>query len=282
MPSGSSDLLRTRVIRTKLSELKLLEKNARFMKGATFARLVANLKKDGCLTSLPLVRRDEDGKLEVISGNHRVAAGLKAGIEESDVIEVTSPLTRAQFVALQLSHNAVAGEDDPNILRSLYDELDLGWKEYSGLTDDAFNIADLDTSMLRVEQPFYEELHVSFLPGDAEVFNGWLEKITKAKPAPVLVGLYDDFDLFFDTVIKVKRLKGVHNTAVALRMMAELAAGALAAEEAKAARAAERAAKPAAVPDGANEARQEPAAARKKAPAKRGPKPAMERAHAGA
>ena len=47
-----------------------------------------------------------------------------------------------------------------------------GWKEYSGLTDDAFKVEDLDTSVLRVEAPFYEELHVSFLgrdPGTASM-----------------------------------------------------------------------------------------------------------------
>ena len=129
----------------RLSELRLLEKNARYMKGPQFERLVENIRRDGVLTSFPLAHRDGDA-LVVISGNHRVSAAIKAGIEESDVIEVTSPLTRQQFVALQLSHNAIAGHDDPNILRSLYDELDFGWKEYSGLTDDAFNIDDLDAS----------------------------------------------------------------------------------------------------------------------------------------
>jgi hypothetical protein len=78
------------------------------MKGADFNRLVENIKHDGCLTSLPLVYRDGD-ILTVVSGNHRFSAAIKAGIEESDLIEVTSPLTRQQFVALQLSHNAIVG-----------------------------------------------------------------------------------------------------------------------------------------------------------------------------
>jgi len=156
------------------------------------------------------------------------------------VIEVASPLTREQFVALQLSHNAVVGEDDPNLLRSLYDELAFEWKEYSGLTDDAFKVEDLDTTVLRVEAPFYQELHVSFLPADAGVFNDWLGKIGKAKTEASrdqrasgtmrLVGEVCDFDLFFDTLLAVKAATGVHNTAVALRAMAELAGRALAAE----------------------------------------------------
>jgi hypothetical protein len=224
--------LQTRVIKARLSDLKLLEKNARYMKGPQFERLVENIRRDGVLTSFPLVHREGEA-LVVISGNHRVSAAIKAGIEESDVIEVTTPLTRQQFVALQLSHNAIAGQDDPNILRSLYDELDFGWKEYSGLTDDAFDIEDLDASVLRVEQPFYEELTISFLPGDADVFGSWLDKIGSSKRAGErLVGLYEDFRVFFDQLLAVKAAKDVRNTAVALRLMAELAGHALADQEA--------------------------------------------------
>src|SRR5208282_6832990 len=93
--NGSSASLQTRVIKAKLKDLKLLEKNARFMKGPQFNRLVENIKNDGCLTSFPLVYREKDS-LVVVSGNHRVAAAVKAGIEESDVIEITTPLTRQQ------------------------------------------------------------------------------------------------------------------------------------------------------------------------------------------
>lgn len=161
--------------------------------------------------------------LTVISGNHRVAAAVKAGIVDGDVIEVTSPLTRQQFVALQLSHNAIAGQDDPNILRSLYDELDFSWKTYSGLTDDAFDLKDLDISALNVHAPFYEELRISFLPGDSKVFTDWLATIDKSAEAQRLVGEYEDFRLFFDTMLAVKKAKGIHNSAVALRAMAQLA-----------------------------------------------------------
>ncbi len=212
----------------KLSELRLLEKNARYMRGDQFARLVENLRRDGCLTSAPLVHRVGE-QLEVISGNHRVSAAIKAGIAEADVIEVISPLTREQFVGLQLSHNAVTGQDDPAILRSLYDELDFAWKEYSGLTDDAFDIDELDTSVLRVDKPFYQELTFSFLPGDAEMVAGWLDKIAGSKKAEKrrMVGCYADFDIFFAGLLAVKAAKGVRNTAVALRLMAELAGEAL-------------------------------------------------------
>jgi hypothetical protein len=202
------------------------------MKGEQFALLVKNITRDGCLTSFPLVAT-VDGALTVVSGNNRVAAGIKAGIIEHDLIEITSPLTREQFVALQLSHNALVGEDDPNILKALYDELPFEWKLYSGLSDDAFKIEDLDLTALQVHAPFYQELHISFLPGDREVFLAWLESIGKSKAAAErMVGIYADFGQFFDMLLAVKSASGVHNTAVALRLMAEKAGLALQAEEA--------------------------------------------------
>ena len=64
-------------------ELKLLEKNARFMRNDTFAQLVANVKKDKGLASMPLVY-DGPGtdKPVVLSGNHRVQAAVAAELEQ--------------------------------------------------------------------------------------------------------------------------------------------------------------------------------------------------------
>ena len=228
--SALADLkLETKIVRSPLADLKLVEKNARYMEGRQFSKLVANIKRDGCLTTLPLVHR-EGGKLTVISGNHRVQAAIKAGLVDTDVIEVLTPLSRKQFVALQLSHNAIVGIDDQSVLKALYEELDFDWKEYSGLTNEAFNIADLDVSVLHVDQPFFEELNITFLPTDRDVFTGWLDKLAKSKEAQRMVGRYEDFGVFFDQLLAVKSVKGVHNTAVALRVMAELAGRALALE----------------------------------------------------
>jgi hypothetical protein len=86
--------------------------------------------------------------------------------------------------------------------------------------------------VLRVGQPFYEELQIFFLPADAAIFTTLLAKIAKSKAAVTrLVGAYADFDQFFQGLLAVKHATGVHNTAVALRMMAELAADALARRE---------------------------------------------------
>jgi len=214
--------VKTRVVR--LGDLQLLKKNARFMTDAQYSRLKDNIKRDGCLTSAPLVF-DIGGKLEVLSGNHRVRAALDAGVEKAAVIEILTPLTDEQKIAIQLSHNAIAGDDDPNVLRELYEGLGFQFQEYSGLTDDAFDLDDLDMTVLSVGQPFYEEIVVSFLPEDAKIFTDFLAQVEKKKTdSKRLVGHYKDFNTLFDTLVDVKEHAGVHNAAVALRMMVELAA----------------------------------------------------------
>ena len=50
--------MQTKVIHVDPKTLKLLEMNARFMRHEEFQRLVANVKKDGQLTSAPFAARN--------------------------------------------------------------------------------------------------------------------------------------------------------------------------------------------------------------------------------
>ncbi|MBI1209567.1 MAG: hypothetical protein GC191_20080 [Azospirillum sp.] len=169
----------------------------------------------------------------VLSGNHRVLAAIAAGIEESEVLEITTALSEPQLVAIQLSHNAIIGKDDPSILKELWGLLDFDLKEYSGLTDDLFKVDDLDVSVLKVEQPLYHKLVISFLPADQAAFDGYLTALAKAAESKKIQAVRHvadgaDFDLFFDTLIATKEKYAVHNSAVALRLIAGLAAEQLA------------------------------------------------------
>ena len=131
-----------------LKDLTLLstEENARFMEGAEFKLLVDNLKVDGVLTSAPLVYKGR-----VLSGNHRVEAAIAAGIIEADVLEITSEIDEERQLAIQLSHNAINGKDDPGRLAKLYSRLDLTWKRFSGLTDGVFeSMKELDIKALAI------------------------------------------------------------------------------------------------------------------------------------
>jgi hypothetical protein len=183
-----------------------------------FNRLVANLRHDGVLTSLPLVYRGE-----VLSGNHRVQAAMKAGIDDADVIEILTDLTEQQRRAIQLSHNALTGKDDPNILREIYEGLSLDWQKYSAVYEEMFKLDEAKAVSLGVPIAKYEELLIAFLPEDRQAFYDFAVTLEKRyRKAHVLVGEVSSFDALFDAILAVKNGRHIGNTGTALRVMAEI------------------------------------------------------------
>lgn len=205
--------------------LKARDKNARFMTAAQLKRLTDNIARDGALTSLPLVYQRAEGRLEIISGHHRVQAAIGAGMSEIDVICITTELSETRLTGLQLSHNAITGQDDQSLLADLYSSLDLEGRKYSGLTDDAFaGLDNLGLASLGIGAVKYEELRITFLPEDQVEFEAYLKRIGKAaEKRPHLVAARADFDELFDSLIRVKEGLKVHNAGLALVAMARLA-----------------------------------------------------------
>lgn len=196
----------------------MAERNAHYMKAEMFNQLIANLQRDGVLTSCPVIYKGE-----VLSGNHRVQAAIKAGIVEATCIEILSDLSASRKMAIQLSHNAINGNDDPSMLQSLYGSLSLGDKLYSGLTDDAFGVQELDLASLSAGATDTVELNLVFLPEHAEHFRRLLERAGRKAKRANLVASMDSFDALFDSLIRVKNDLNIFNTAMAIDAMVKLA-----------------------------------------------------------
>ena len=161
--------MQTKIIEIDPKELKLLELNARFMKHEEYVRLVANIKRDGKLTSAPFACLDNDAYL-VLSGNHRTKAAIEAGLELIPCIVTDDNLTQDQRLAIQLSHNAIVGQDDPFILKQLYEKiLDVDMKEYSGLDDKTLDLLDkFSASGMSEANLKFQTLSMVFLPDELE------------------------------------------------------------------------------------------------------------------
>lgn len=202
------------------------EENARYMTADQMRRLSDNLKLDRALTSTILVYPEENSKkLAVLSGNHRGEAAIKAGLKKVPVIVIQTALNRERRQAIQLSHNAINGQDDPNLLKKIYENLSMAGKAYSGLTDDYFKILDkIDIDGLSLGGPRYQDITLLFLPSEKEAFLEQLAKLEKAKPDNTyLLAQYEDFFTLFDAIVEVKQFKNVFNSAVAIRQLADLA-----------------------------------------------------------
>lgn len=245
VPEGSDTcalVVRFSVVPGKLLRILAAEENARFMTADQMRRLSDNLAKDDALTSVVCVYPEkESGKLAVLSGNHRVEAALKAGQELIPVLVIQTHIGMERRRAIQLSHNAINGQDDPNLLKHIYENLSLEYKAYSGLTDDHFKSLDkLDIDGLSIGAPQYEEISFLFLPNEKELFLQQIKDLEKAKDKrTVLFAAYDDYFRLFDALVAVKQFKNVFNNAVAIRLLADLAMERL--EQLKAATEAEKA-----------------------------------------
>lgn len=205
--------------RLRLEEVKLLDVNARYMKHSTFELLVDNLRRDGQLTSAPLAWWNGD-QYEVLSGNHRVAAGLKAGIEDANFLTIDQPLSESERISIQLSHNAIEGQDDPAILRELYDAIEsVDLRAYAALDDETLDLLQ-DVKPITISEAGLQFLNLAmvFLPdeiAEAERAMDEAREVIRANDVTWL-NSWSLYDEFLDSLDTAQGALGVRNTAVAL------------------------------------------------------------------
>jgi hypothetical protein len=231
-----------RIATVPIGQCELLEKNARFMPAQQYRRLVENIRSDGALTSVPFAIRHpatpgsapsggpkgvaSGDRYTILSGNHRVQAAKDAGLTEIMVLYTDQELTRQQQVAIQLSHNAIVGQDDLAILRDLYDEInDVVLKEYSGLDDVVLgrmeppSLDPLSESALE-----YRVVSIAFLPHEAARAEALFAKVVEqASGDAIWVNRFAEYDRMLDLLTAAKEKAGVKNTATALGLLLDVA-----------------------------------------------------------
>lgn len=216
--------LKIHIEQRELSSLRQLSKNAHYLDKDEYDTLVSNLRRDGCLTSLPVIY-DHDTPGEILSGNHRVKAAIAAGITHADVIVIDTELSQDQKTGVILSHNSIKGKDDPNILKDLYDSIiSLDYKSYSGLTDDDFKVPELDLVPLSFKQETSKDVVIAFMKADLAVFEDNVERIHKlCANKSVYTADLKVFDDLHHAIFKTRQGLNIINISLALRAMSELA-----------------------------------------------------------
>jgi len=208
------------------AELKLLDKNARYMKAEQFQALVENVRKDGNLSSLPLCYREDDGNLLVLSGNHRTMAARQAGLEQLLVMVVADKKTADEKLGIQLSHNAIAGQDDLVILKELWESIgNVQAKLYAGLDSDIVKALEgIQFSAISEQRLKYKLANFMFLPEEIESLDELLKETAVAFSSDVVyLASLNTYDAFFDLVVKIKKRCLIKNSAAAFLKLLELA-----------------------------------------------------------
>jgi hypothetical protein len=198
----------------------LLKRNARYMKKAMFEQLTKNIGDDGMLSSVPLCHEKQNGEepeLECLSGNHRIQAAVKAGLTRVLVLVIANQDQDGK-IARQLSHNALVGEDDRQILADLWRDLsDIRSKLYSGL--DSKLIAELEKIRFTgfTAQPLRtEQIALWFLPEEVQSIDELLgESLKVAAADATYIAPLAKYALLFDSLVRTKTKHNIKNTAVA-------------------------------------------------------------------
>lgn len=216
--------METEIIKINPKDIKLLKVNARYMKPEEYEKLVSNIKKDGQLTSVPFCFYNENHEIEVLSGNHRVMASIDAGLNEIEVMLCKDKLSKEQALAIQLSHNSIAGQDDEELLKKLYGELEsLEFKEYSGLTDEFVNYCKEIEKDFKVPTLSYQALNLLFLPEEIEEIKQVLESISDLLSSNHILSNKKDYDNYLESTTTVSKCLNIKNPSTTFLTMIRLA-----------------------------------------------------------
>lgn len=207
------------------ASLSLLKENARYFKKEMFQQLRDNIKQDKRLSSVPLCYKHEDGTLEVLSGNHRVQASIEAGLQMIPVLVITEHLSKSRRIAIQLSHNALVGEDDKNILAELWAKMDdITDNLYAGLSSDVVEgLEKIDLVPFTTPQVYTRSMTFAFAETEAAHFNAVLDNLSECPAKEIYLADLKQFQRFYDTLEATKKKFDVKNSSLAILKLTELA-----------------------------------------------------------
>lgn len=111
--------------------------NANEMSGEDFAALCDNIGKSG-LSSVPCCYKKDNGRFVMISGHHRLRACKKLHYREIGILWCEeNELSKDEIIAIQLSHNSLHGEDNPSILKKLFEQIQsIDYKKFAHINID--------------------------------------------------------------------------------------------------------------------------------------------------
>jgi ParB/RepB/Spo0J family partition protein len=104
-----------------VADLVHLRRNPQFMSAKEMEALREGIRRDGFLAPV-LVRPMDDGRYEIVSGNHRVLAAKEAGL--THVPAIVKPMDDRQAQRIAVNLNTVHGDPTPELLAPFLAELD--------------------------------------------------------------------------------------------------------------------------------------------------------------
>ena len=187
-----------------------------------------NIASDKRLSSVPLCYRHEEGRLEVLSGNHRVKASIEAKIPVILVLVITETLDQSRRIAIQLSHNALVGEDDQSILANLWSQIEtIADRLYSGLDSEVTKeLGEVELVNFSTPQVPAHMVTFMFTDGEKEQLSEILDMLSDAakKSSAVYVFPGTQYEAFAQLLADVKDAEKIRDSSLAMLLLLKLGA----------------------------------------------------------
>ena len=210
------------VAKVPFTSLREQDINARIMKNEMQKQLTDNIRKRGQLESMPFCALI-DGKIEIISGHHRIRSAKDAGvISEIYVLLDITGLTRSQVAAKQLAHNAISGFDDQSTLKEivkLIDDVDDMLESYIGKDILGEPLAELEKLLSPTVEYDWKNIVFTFLPHQVKDLDKLIEALRTQQPDFIGVCDIGQHKDFIDTLAKYQEFANVKNTGAAIHAM---------------------------------------------------------------
>lgn len=213
------------IVKVLIDQVKEQDINARIMKNEMQDQLTANIKKRGQLESLPFLVMN-DGKIEIISGHHRIKSARAAGLKEIVAIMDVSGLNRSQIASKQLAHNAIAGFDDESVLREIckmIDDVDDMLESYIGKDIMEEPLEQYEKLISPAVHFDFKNITFTFLPHQVKDMDTLLRNIETASPEIVGVAVYEQCKAFVETLSKYQKFTDIRNMGAAIHSMIQAA-----------------------------------------------------------
>ena len=165
-----------------------------------------------------------DGKLEIISGHHRVKSARAAEMKEIIAIVDESGLSRSKIAAKQLAHNAISGIDDDSTLREIVkmiDDVDDMIESFVGKEIMEEPLEQYDKMLSPAVQFDFKNVTFTFLPHQVNDMDILVKDLESKAPEIVGVASYEQCKAFVETLSKYQKFTDIRNVGAAIHSMIE-------------------------------------------------------------
>jgi hypothetical protein len=147
-------------------------------------------------------------------------------VEQVLVLLIGEEKEADERLAIQLSHNAIAGQDDLVILKELWESIkDVQARMYAGLDSDTLKALEgIQFAAISEQRLRYKLTNFLFLPEELEDLDQLLKETAVAFAGDVVyLAHLKTYDAFFELIVRIKKKCQIKNSAAAFLKLMELA-----------------------------------------------------------